>query len=116
MTDMLKDGMTWLNAKREAHLSTDGTYTRGETDVTVAATLVDPEYDIAEEADVVVGADAVDFIMAGDALGALGDPVRGDGFTIGGVVYEVMELGGQGVRVWSDAHQTMMRVHMKQVT
>ncbi len=115
MTDMLKAGMTWLNTKRAERLATSGAYVRGEVTVTVLATMVDPDYEIAEETDVVTGAAAVDFIVSGDALGVLDEPEPGDRITVGTVVYEVMELTGQGTWVWSDAHRTMMRVHAKEV-
>ena len=63
-----------------------------------------------------VAAHVTDFlILAADLAPTFGEPEAGDQIVTDGVVYEVMNLAGQGHWRWSDPHRTTMRIHTKEV-
>lgn len=116
MTDMLSSGMAWLDAKRSAHLSTSVVCRRsGEDDTAVMATLGRTWYDTEDGFGHTTQAFATDFVIGAAAWPHGDEPVPGDRMIVGGVVYEVLALEGQGAWRYCDAHRVMIRIHTKEV-
>ena len=59
-----------------------------------------------------VGAEVIDFLVSAEAF-PFDQPEAGDQIVADGVVYEVMDLAGQGHWRWSDSYRTTMRIHTK---
>jgi len=98
------------------------TYQRGVESVDIAATLGSTTYEVADEASVIVQANATDFIVSAEALvlaGASTKPQVGDRIRVPSgakvLVFEVLDLGGAGHYRPSDPHGKMLRIHAKQI-
>ena len=122
MTDLLEQGLGWLNDMRGKHMSQTVVYGRAGDSVEVQATLGRTEYEVTDEAGVTVQAVATDFIAAAADLvlsGQLVSPEPGDQIRVTAganvLVYEVMDLGGAGHYRPGDAYGNALRVHTKQV-
>jgi len=58
----------------------------------------------------------VDFLVSAEVFApTFGEPEPGDQIVADGVVYEVMDLAGQGHWRWSDPYRTTMRIHTKEI-
>lgn len=124
MTDLLQQGVDWLNEQRAEHLSRPAVYQRGGESVEIAATLGATSVEITDDAGATVQSPQTDFIVSADALvlggvvvtPQVGDRIRvpsgDDGKTL---VYEVLALpDGRHFRR-CDGSGRMLRVHAKQV-
>ena len=122
MTDLLQQGVDWLDQQREAHLSRPVTYQRGGESVEIAATLGVTSVEIADEAGATVQSPQTDFIISADALvlgGVVVTPLVGDRVSVLSgdktLVYEVLSLpDGRHFRR-CDGSGRMLRIHAKQV-
>jgi len=114
MSDMLKDGLEWLEEQRKAHLTTDVVYTHrrtpGAVSVTVAATFGKTDYDVSTEDGMTIGSHVWDFLITATDLSA--EPEGGDIITAQGRRYIVMGFAGEAWR-WSDPYRTTYRIHTR---
>ena len=124
MSNMLRDGMAWLNGKLKTHAGESVVYVRGAQTVTLTATpgksllRLDDGYGGARiewtDADWLIA--SADLVLGGSAT----EPQRGDKIrrTIGDLVYvyEVSAPGAEPVWRWSDSYQTTYRVHAKHIS
>ncbi len=122
MGDLLRQGSQWLGAKLKEHASSPVTYRRppagpGQaTELVVNAAFGRTEYEVEDDHGLRVAAHVTDFlILASDLSATFGEPETGDQIVVDGVVYEVMNLAGQGHWRWSCPHRFTMRIHTKQV-
>lgn len=116
MGDLLKQGCQWLEQQRSSHCSSPVTYRRGETELPVSATLGQTRYEVEDEYGLRIDAHATDFLIrAADLIPTFGQPQLGDRIVSEGVVYEVLDLAGQGHWRWSDPYRTTIRIHAKEV-
>jgi len=116
MTDLLRQGSEWLESMREKHCSSPVTYRRDQESCEVDATFGRTEYEVEDDYGLRVGAQVTDFLVLAEAFSpTFGEPEPGDRIIADGVVYEVMNLAGQGHWRWSDPYRTTMRIHTKEV-
>lgn len=113
MTDMLQDGLTWLDSQRVAHMSSQVAYRRDPDEVTVKATFGKTDVEIADESGLTIQAQVWDFLIAAEELGL--EPEPGDVIAANGRKYEVMNLGGEGCWRWSDPYRMTCRIHTKDI-
>jgi len=105
-----------LEQQRTAHCSSQVTYRREATELLVDATFGRTEYEVENERGLRVGAQVMNFLILAEAFSpTFGEPEAGDQIVANGVVYEVMNLAGQGHWRWSDPYRTTMRIHTKEV-
>ena len=122
MSDLLQQGVDWLDEQREAHLSQPAVYQRGDESVEIAATLGSTSVEVTDDAGATVQTPQMDFIVSADALvlgGVAVTPQVGDRISVssGGktAVYEVLSLpDGRHYRP-CDGSGRMLRIHAKQV-
>ena len=114
MTDLLKQGSDWLESMRNSHCTSQVVYRRGVFSETINATFGQTSYEIEDAYGIRTGAFVVDFLILADAL-SFDEPEMGDHIIVDSVVYEVMELPGQGHWRWSDPYRTTMRIHTKEI-
>ena len=116
MGDLLRQGGQWLEQQRTAHCSNPVTYRRDGTEAIVNATFGRTEYEVEDDYGIRVGAQVTDFLILAEAFSPTFDePEAGDQIIADGVVYEVMNLAGQGHWRWSDPYRQTMRIHTKEV-
>ena len=115
MADMLQAGSAWLSGQQRSYCSTPVEYRRGVDSHTVEAVLGQTNYDVVDEYGGRVGAQVADFLVRAEAF-PFDTPQPGDQIVYDGVVYEVMDLAGQGHWRWSDPDRTMLRIHTREVT
>ncbi len=122
MTDLLEQGVSWLDGMRAAHLARQVTYERGDDSVQVAATLGATTYEVADEAGAVIEAKATDFLVSAEALVLAGEqakPEIGDRIRVPAgekvLLFEVLDLGGVGHYRPADPFGKTLRIHARQV-
>jgi len=122
MGDLLRQGNQWLEQQRAAHCSSPVTYRRPSTgsgqatEAVIDATFGRTEYEVEDDHGLRVGAEVIDFLVSADVFApTFGEPEAGDQIVADGVVYEVMDLAGQGHWRWSDPYRTTMRIHTKEI-
>lgn len=125
MADLLQTGLAWLSGQLRANASQTVTYARGASSVTVQAVygqkllkLDDGRGGIRMEwVDMDFLIDANDLTFDGGVTWVT--PQRGDliAATVNGEAqtFEVRPYGSDAPWRWSDPHQTMYRIHTKQV-
>ena len=122
MTDLLQQGLDWLEGQRKAHLSRTVTYRRGAASVEVPATVGATRFESDDGSGMVVEMESRDYLIASADLvldGQQVQPERGDQVleTRDGAthVYEVMDLGPEKHFVTCDPDGRTLRVHTKHV-
>ena len=122
MGDLLRQGSQWLAGVLSQHAASPVTYSRpasGGGDpvaLELSATLGKTDYEKSDEYGMPVGATAIDFlVLATDFTTTFVEPRVGDRATFDGVVYEVLELPGQGCWRWSDGYGNLLRIHTKRI-
>lgn len=124
MSNKLRNGMDWLAAKLKQHAGESLVYSRGVLSATITApmgkTLM--RLDNSQTGGAIIEWTDADFLIAAADLvlgGSAVEPERGDkirwskdGKTR---LFEVLAPGGEPCWRWSDEHQTVMRIHTKQV-
>jgi len=122
VSDLLQDGLDWLEEQRREQLSRTVTYRRGSSTVQVPATVGATRFEVDDGYGLVIEQEMRDYLIATADLVLDGEqtlPERGDeileereGVTY---VYEVMELGAeQHYRTCDPAGKTL-RIHTKHV-
>jgi hypothetical protein len=118
MTDMLQNGLAWLNKQRSQFMAQQVTYARGSDSFTISATPGKTQYQVNDDTGMSVAADVMDFIVSAADLQIGGIsilPQAADTITIGQGTYEVMYLTGDGFWRYSDPYGNAIRIHTKQV-
>ena len=122
MGDLLRQGVQWLEQQRATHCSSPVTYRRPSagsgqaTEAVIEATFGRTRYEVEDEHGLRVGAEVIDFLVSAEVFAPMfGEPEAGDQIVTDGVVYEVMDLAGQGHWRWSDPYRTTMRIHTKEM-
>jgi len=124
VSNLLQQGVDWLDAQRAEYLAQPVTYQRGGESVEIAATLGATSVEVVDDAGATVQSPRTDFIVSADALvlgGIVTTPLVGDRISMasgdGGktVVYEVLALpDGRHFRR-CDGGGRMLRIHAKLV-
>ena len=116
MGDLLRQGAQWLGDMLKQHASSPVTYRRDQESHEIDATFGRTQYEVEDEHGLRVGAEVIDFLVSAEVFAPMfGEPEAGDQIVADGVVYEVMDLAGQGHWRWSDPYRTTMRIHTKEV-
>ena len=122
MSDLLQEGLDWLEEQRREHLSRSVTYRRGSSTVDVLATAGATRFEVDDGYGLVIEQEMRDYLIATADLVLDGEqtlPERGDeileerdGVTY---VYEVMELGAEQHYRFCDPAGKTLRIHTKHV-
>jgi len=122
VSDLLQDGLDWLEEQRREHLSRTLTYRRGPHSVDVPATVGATRFEVDDGYGLVIEQQMRDYLIATADLVLDGEqtlPERGDeileerdGVTY---VYEVMELGAEQHYRFCDPAGKTLRIHTKHV-
>jgi len=122
VTDLLQDGLDWLEEQRRAHLSRTVTYRRGASTVEILATVGATRFEADDGSGIVVEMEARDYLIASADLVLDGEqvqPERGDEIVEerdgASYVYEVMDLGAEKHFVTCDPDGRTLRIHTKHV-
>ena len=122
MTDMLQDGLDWLEAQRKAHLSRAVTYRRRNAAVEVRATPAATSYEADDGYGIVLETQARDYLVAAEDLVLEGErtlPERGDRIeevqVDGTHVFAVTDLGRERHYRFCDPAGKTLRIHTKHV-
>ena len=116
MGDLLRQGGQWLEQQRTAHCSSPVTYRRDAAELQVDATFGRTEVEVEDDYGLRIGAQVMDFLILAEAFSPTFDhPQAGDQIVADGVVYEVMNLGGEGCWRWSDPYRQTCRIHTKDI-
>ena len=122
MSDLLQEGLDWLEEQRKAHLSRTVTYRRGAAPVEVLATVGATRFEADDGYGIVVEQEMRDYLIAAEDLVLGGEqvlPEPGDDVLDerAGVtrVYEVAPLGGEQHYRSCDPAQRTLRIHVKHV-
>ena len=115
--DMLSAGASWLTGQLKAAAGTTITYTRGNTDAEIVATIGRSTFEQQNQSGVLERWESRDYLIAAADL-PFGDPQRGDQITEpqGGelVTYEVSSPRGVPEWHYGDAFRSIVRVHAVQ--
>ena len=123
MTDVLQQGLDWLEGQRREHMARTVTYRRGADSVDVLATVGETVFRLTEDYGAQVRVVRRDYLIAADDLVLSGQRVlpeagdrieESDGDQV--FIYEVMGPGG-GEPDWrySDPYRRTLRIHTKHV-
>jgi len=122
MSDLLQDGLDWLEEQRKAHLSRTVTYRRGADSVELLATVGATRYEVDDGYGVVVEQEMRDYIVAAADLVLGGQrtlPERGDEIVEirdgQAYVYEVQDLGAERHYALCDPSGRTLRIHTRQI-
>jgi hypothetical protein len=120
VTDLLQQGLGWLEEQRKAHLSRTVTYRRGSSSAKVLATVGATRFESDNGSGMVVEMESRDYLIASADLVLDGQrvlPERGDQVleTCDGAthIYEVMDLGSEKHFVTCDPDGRTLRIHTK---
>ena len=118
MSDLLREGLNWLEQQRTAHMTSPVIYRRagsgGQADAEVQATFGKTDYEVAGDysgGGATIRTHVIDFLILADELGH--EPQASDVIVADGRKYEVMDLAGEGAWRWSDSYRTTFRIHTK---
>jgi hypothetical protein len=118
VSDLLRTGSAWLEAKRKAHMSRAVVYVRGSSEIALSATVGRTEFENVDEYGIVRRSESRDFLITADDLvdgetrfePAAGDRIR-EQF---GEFWRIYEVGApQGTPPFrsSDPDRVTLRVH-----
>lgn len=114
---MLSAGASWLTGQLKAAAGTTITYTRGNTDAEIVATIGRSTFEQQNQSGVLERWESRDYLITVADL-PFGDPQRGDQITemTGGelVTYEVSSPRGVPEWHYGDAFRSIVRVHAVQ--
>ena len=117
MTDMMREGMKWLELQRTKHMSSPVIFKTnrgaGLETFDVNATFGKTNYEIADGYGAMVGTSVIDFLILAEELQF--EPDAGDVIVANGRKYEVMNLVGESCWRWSDPYRMTMRIHTKDI-
>lgn len=123
MPDLLGQASDWLEGQRHEHLTRPVIYKRGNSKVTVQATIGRTSYPVTNEHGILVEAQTRDYLIrAEDLVIPIGDddvnptqPKSGDLIIDGAVIYLVTPVSGEGIYRASDQNGRTLRIHCTQV-
>lgn len=113
MSDLLRQGVAWLDQQRIAHCSSPVEYRRSPDAITVGATYGKTDVELADASGLTIGSHVWDFLIPASELGL--EPEPGDVIAADGRQYEVMNLGGEGCWRWSDPYRSTYRIHTRDI-
>lgn len=122
MSDLLQDGLDWLEEQRNAHLVKAVTYHRGASSVEVPAMVGATRFEVDDGYGVIVEQDMRDRIIAADelvldgerTLPELGERIHEERDDVT-YIYEVMNLGAERHYRFCDPSGKTLRIHTKHV-
>ena len=122
MTDLLSQGLSWLEDQRHQHLTRLVTYQRGGNEVELAATIGRTVFEQDDHAGGLTRIESRDFLIrAADLILAAETtlPQPGDRIietdAIATYTYEVLAPGSEPPWRYSDVNRLTLRIHTKQV-
>lgn len=120
MPDFLADSRDWLQEQRDAGLSREITYSRGDLSATMLSKPARSFYEVADNSVGFVKTEVRDEIIGVGEMVLDGDPIRpkvGDRITDGDYVYEVAPPATNvNEWEWTSAHRTSYRIHTKVIS
>ena len=111
--NMLANASSWLAGKLKAHASSEVEYRRDAETLAVQAVFGKTDYEVQDESGLRIGGFVCDFLIA--AADLPWNPEVGDVIAANARKYEVLDLGADGCWRWTDGHQTMRRIHTKDI-
>ncbi len=122
MTDLLSQGLSWLEDQRHQHLTRTVTYRRGVDEVELAATIGRTVFEQDDHAGGLMRIESRDFLIRAADLVLTAEttlPQPGDRIiesdSIATYTYEVMAPGTEPPWRYSDVNRATLRIHTKQV-
>ena len=115
---VMSKGADWLERQRHAHMSIAVEYQRGNSMLTLQATIGQTIFETTDDYGRITKIESRDFLIRACDLvidGLITTPVAGDKIIEGGFVYEVMSPTGQPDLRYSDINRQTLRIHTKQV-
>ena len=112
MTNLLNNGLDWLEQTLLGCCSSPVQYRRDSQTVTLNAVFGKTDYQVSTESGIEVGAFIWDFLMDAETLSLT--PEVGDIVVVNGKQFEVMALSGQGCWRWTGPNQKTYRIHTKE--
>lgn len=116
---LMERGASMLGTTLAAAAGVSIIYTRGSTTLTISGAIVGQTVMQSEGDAALIEWRSRDYIMAASALGALGEPARGDRIaeTIRGTVktFEVLSDADRGNFSYLDSGRTLIRIRTKEV-
>lgn len=120
MADLLARGSAWLAGQRKRFGASAVTYRRGESSVSILATVGRTERQIDEGNGLLTRVESRDYLVTAADLvigGAAVFPRAADQVVeADGSVYELMDFPGEGFCRWSDPYRVTLRIHTKRVS
>ena len=126
MSDLLSTGLAWLETQRTRFMAKSVIYRRPggvgvpALDVVVLATVGKTTFEVVTAGGVLDRVESRDYLIAADALTAIGLPQRGDRVIedVGGARHtaEVLAPGREPHWRWSDITRASFRIHTKHLT
>jgi hypothetical protein len=112
MTNLLNNGLDWLEQKLLGFCSSPVQYRRDSETITVNAVFGKTDYEVDSESGLRVGSVVWDFLMDAELLGMT--PQVGDVIVVNSKPFEVMALSGQGCWRWTGPNQKTYRIHTRE--
>ena len=119
MSDLLETANTWLSDVMQAHAGATITYTRGDTELSLTATIGETATEQSDTFGAQLYGATCDFIVVAADMVANGQqivPADGDRITVGAVTYEVNLGGNLDPWRWGDPYQKTIRIHTRRLT
>ena len=113
MANLLQQGSQWLADTLKASAASAVEYRRDAETFAVQAVFGKTDYELQDESGLTIGGFVCDFLVA--AADLPWDPEVGDVIAAHARKYEVLDLGDEGCWRWTDGHQTMRRIHTKDI-
>lgn len=113
MSNMLNNGLDWLEQKMIDHCSGPAEYRRGSQCYPISAVFGKTDYELESDEGISVGAFVWDFLVSSDVLGF--EPEVGDIVAADSRRFEVMNLPGQGCWRWTSPNRKTYRIHTKEI-
>lgn len=113
MQDLIRKGLEWLAGTMASDAATTVTYETDSDSVEVAATRGRKEFEVENETGMSVTGHVVDFMISAAVLEI--EPVPGHRIIDGGRVYEVSKFADEDCWRWSNAHNTVRRIHTRDI-
>ena len=119
MTNMIDDGLAWLNEQRQASLTSTVTYRRGSDSVELLATHGQSSFVRIDKNGVGVKITQTDWLISAEDLvlnSVAVQPQKGDTINDGTHTFQVEPNPADGCWKWSGPGYYTMRVHSKEVS
>lgn len=116
MADRLQGAMAWLEAQRREHLSIPVIYRRGESAVTLSATVCKTVFKVVDDYGRFQYIESRDYLVSAADLVLSGKtvlPEAGDEIEESGYVYEIMAPNHEPEWRYSDSYRQCLRIHTK---